>query len=72
MFKVEGIPYKQPVTVFSQHVDEDGDLCLVANGVTLGYIECATGVLCLFFLTDKEQEQLPELKIHEGQLVLGA
>ena len=71
MFKVEGLPDKQPVTVFSQHIDEDGDLLLIANDIKLGYIDHADGVLYWFFLTEQQQEQLPELRFKEGQLVLG-
>ena len=71
MFKVEGTTDK-PVTVFSQHVDEDGDLLLLVNGVNLLYIESETGNLFLFYMGDTDKTKLPGIMFDEyDRIALG-
>lgn len=71
MFKVEGTTDK-PMTVFSQYVDEDGDLILVANGINLCYIESETGKLVLFYIQNTNKNKLPGITFDEyDKIALG-
>lgn len=70
MFKIEETSVK-PVTVFSQQIDEDGDLLLLANDIKWGCIESSSGKLIRFFVDEAAQEKVPELSFdQDGQLVV--
>ena len=72
MFKVEGT-IDEPVTVFSQQIDEDGDLLLLANDVQWGYVEASSGKLVRFFVGEGARAKLPELSFdQDGRLAIAS
>ena len=72
MFKVEEPP-NMAVTMFSQQIDEDGDLLLLANDVQWGYVEASSGKLVRFFVGEGARAKLPELSFdQDGRLAIAS